>query len=67
MNSKEKRHRVQAVIPFALCKGDRIKWRTHNDTQNSGIVEDILSTQFVVMDDNGDGHVVRFDEVMKPT
>lgn len=67
MNSKEKRHRVQAVIPYALCIGDRLKWRCHNDYLHTGIITDVLSTQFVVTDDNGDGHVVRFDEVQKPT
>lgn len=64
----------QPRIPHGLSKGDRITWtqpvirlRGFDDEMTfSGIIIDILATQFLAEDDDRHTHIVRFDQVKRP-
>lgn len=54
----------QPRVPHNVNKGDRIKFWLHpDDALRYGTVIDILSTQFLIEDDDNHTHIVHFRNV----
>lgn len=55
----------QPTVPHGLGRGDRVIWMhgVDNPEERSGVVVDILSTQFLIEDDDYNNYVVPFRDV----
>lgn len=54
---------AQRRVPFGLSKGDRVQFKLtrHDDEWRDGMILDILSEQFIIVEDDNLTHITHFD------